>query len=125
MRRDNVRLYREGRWTTDGRMLVDTRLPLDPIPLLSLPTPDSNYDGVLVCGAVQDVHRGRRGWVLGTVTTWRTDDVDPDFTGFACQAEFAQATTDHDERDRLVMRNARLESVMIGQSPCWKGMWIK
>lgn len=115
MKRENVRLYRENYWTRDRRMLSDTVLPTDPVPL--------TVEGGIV-GMVTDVHRGRRGWVLGTLhSRWLGEDLD--LTDLACQAEFSGGTWQYARRNRIIMDRAHLRGVRVGTNPCWKGMWIK
>jgi hypothetical protein len=128
MRRENVRLYREGKWTRDGRMLLDTTHRIEPLPLL-VAGPDGSGDGALLMGSVIDIHRGKRGWMLGTLISFAADGVDPDFRGLCCQAEFDQAEI-YRRRRRLfgwgaVMPGARLCAVLVGDKPCWKGMEIR
>lgn len=127
MKRENVRLYREGRWTFDDRMIVESVLPTEAIPLMVAGV-DGSHDGSLVMGEVNDVHRGRWGWVLGSLMSWSSDTVDPDFTGFYCEADFDQVVLSyktHWLRARPTFSEARLRAVTVGCKPCWRGMKIR
>jgi len=120
MRRENARLYREGRWTSDGRMLVDTRLPDTAVPLLSDRQDTPGGDPTIGC--VIDVRRGRRGWVIGTLFTY----ADPwDLSGLACEADFSSLKDATRRSQGVVYAGGRLEAVTLGDRPCWKRMWLK
>jgi hypothetical protein len=120
---DRVRLYREKHVTVDGRKLLDTVWPEDPVPLLAVDDIDDRigHHGASLIGKVEGVRREPdTGWVTGLVITRMH------VSGLAAEADFVLDTFTPDPKipDVMVATGARLAAVTIGDRPTWDEMRI-
>jgi hypothetical protein len=124
-----IRLYREGKVTNDGRKLLNTTWRAEPLPVMMMnQTRDdqSGHDWVTVVGKLTEVRKEpSTGWVTGLLTLDKPRNV----SGMAAEADFVSyepskipGKTDTD--DVLVMTNAKLHGVTLGEHPTWDGMEI-